>query len=153
MDSMPSPEKVGPWPRFGARFVDGLLLFIPVMIVTVPFAGGFAIGTDNAGGKQFVGTTLGVLLSYAYFVFMESSRGSTVGKRMFSIEVEADAGKPTVAQSAQRNAWMLLSIIPGGLGGLISFGIAIAIAISIHQDPEGRGFHDRFGQAHLTRRR
>ncbi|MEY2467495.1 MAG: hypothetical protein QOF21_193 [Actinomycetota bacterium] len=150
MEPSESVRKLGPWPRFGARLLDGLVLFIPILVITVPISGGFRVGTGNTG-KQFIATALGVLLAYAYFVLMESSRGSTIGKRALGIEVKAESGNPTTAQSARRNAWMLISIIPGSVGGLLAFAIAIAIAVSISSDPAGRGLHDRFAQVELTR--
>jgi uncharacterized RDD family membrane protein YckC len=149
--SLPPSSKAGPWPRFGARFVDGLVLVIPILVVTVPIAGGFQIGTTNNGAEQFVASALGVALSYGYFVIMEATRGSTVGKAAFSIEVRAASGRPTVEQTARRNSWMLLSIIPGTLGGLLGVVVAIALGVSISRDPAGRGFHDRFAGVVLDR--
>jgi uncharacterized RDD family membrane protein YckC len=149
--SLPPTNKAGPWPRFGARFVDGLVLLIPVLVVTVPIAGGFQIGTTNNGADQFVGSALGVLLSYGYFVIMEAARGSTVGKAAFSIEVRAAQGRPTAAQTARRNSWMLLSIVPGTLGGLLGLVVAVALGVSISRDPAGQGFHDRFAGVVLDR--
>jgi uncharacterized RDD family membrane protein YckC len=150
MESLPAARKADPWPRLGARLVDGLVLLVPVLLITVPISGGFRVGTGN-DGDQILATALGVLLSYAYFVVMESSGGATVGKRALRIEVRAADGKPTIAQSARRNVWMLISIIPGSLGGVLAFAIAIAIAVSIGNDPDRRGFHDRFAQVELTR--
>jgi uncharacterized RDD family membrane protein YckC len=151
MTALPTSEKISPWLRFGARFIDGLVLLIPVLILTLPIAGGFQIGSGNRGGKAFLAGLLGTLLSYAYFVVMESNQGSTVGKRALGIEVHSAEGKPTLEQAARRNAWMLLAVIPGGLGGLLEFGIAIAIGISIGSSPTGQGFHDRFAGVELER--
>ena len=151
MASLPPTSKAGAWPRLGARFVDGLVLLIPILVVTVPIAGGFQVGGSNTGLDQFVASSLGVVLSYGYFVVMETTRGATVGKAAFSIEVKAAGGKPTLAQSARRNAWMLLSIIPTTIGGLLNLGVAIALGVSINRDPAGRGFHDRFADLVLDR--
>ncbi|MEY2425161.1 MAG: hypothetical protein QOI61_733 [Actinomycetota bacterium] len=150
MESLPSERKPGPWPRLGARIIDGFVLLIPVLLVTVPISGEFRIGTGN-DGKQVLATAIGVLLSYAYFVLMESSRGSTVGKSALGLHVTAGDSPPTIAQSARRNGWMLVSIIPGSFGGLLEFALAIAIAVSINSDPAGRGFHDRYAEVALTR--
>ncbi|HVT76463.1 MAG TPA: RDD family protein [Acidimicrobiales bacterium] len=146
-----SGTKISPWLRFGARFIDGLVLLIPLLIVTVPISGGFQVGSGNNGGKQFVATLLGTLVAYAYFVVMESNQGSTVGKRAVGLSVHSPAGKPTLKQAARRNAWMLLAIIPGGLGGFVEFVFAIAIGVSIGNSPTGQGFHDRFAGLQVER--
>lgn len=147
---MQSTQKLGPWPRFGARFIDGLVLFIPILIVTVPIAGGFAIGSSGGGGKQFIASTLAVLLAYAYFVVMESNSGGTIGKNALKIKVTTPNGKPTLEQAAKRNAWMLASIVPL-LGGFLSFALAITIAVTIASSETGQGFHDKLADSQLIR--
>lgn len=147
-DGSGTGDKVGPWRRFLARVVDGFVLLIPILVLTVPISGGFAVGQVPDGtsvAKQFVGTLVGTALAYAYFVLMESKTGSTVGKKALGFEVRgAGGGNPTVEEAVKRHAWMFLSIIPGILGGLVSLAVFIAIAVSISADPRGRGHHDRF---------
>ncbi len=140
-----APDRIGLGTRFGARLLDGLILFIPVMVVTAPVAGGFQIGSGNQSGAQMVATALGVLLSYIYFVGCEAIRGATFGKSACRITVTGRVGGlPSVAQAAKRNAFMLASIIPGTIGGFATLAICIAVAITISRDPNGLGFHDRF---------
>jgi uncharacterized RDD family membrane protein YckC len=151
MTDLPTDTKVSPWLRFAARFIDGLVLLIPTLILTVPIAGGFAIGSGNGGGKGLIAGLLGTLLQFGYFVFMESNQGSTIGKRALGIEVHSPEGMPTLEQAARRNAWMLLAIIPF-LGGLAELGFAIAIGVSIGSSPIGQGFHDRFAGLEVVQR-
>lgn len=151
MVPFPSEHKAGLGKRFLARLVDGLVLFIPLMVVTVPLAGGFAIGTQNTGSKAFVAGVVGMALVYGYFVVLESQQGATVGKRALGISVQdAGGGKPSVSQAARRNAFMLLSVIPGTVGGFVSIGACIAVAITIGRDPSGRGAHDRFSDLQVV---
>lgn len=59
------------------------------------------------------------------------------------LEVLTAGGRPTFAQSAKRNLFMLTAMLPF-VGGLIGAALAIAIAVSIGSDPKGRGLHDRW---------
>ena len=56
----------------------------------------------------------------------------------------------------RRNSWALLgvlSVIPllGLLAGLAELVAVIAIAVTIAQDPLRRGWHDKFGNATVTK--
>lgn len=140
-----SGEKAGPGKRFLARFIDGIILLIPSILVTLPF-GGFAMGTGGGddAGKAFVGGVVATLLSFGYFVFLESSQGATPGKKIMGYRmVGAGGGNPTTAEAAKRNAWMLLQIVPV-IGGLAVLAIAIAIGVGASSDPEGVSYHDRW---------
>jgi uncharacterized RDD family membrane protein YckC len=141
---LPPTTRAGAGVRLAARFVDGLVLFIPTLVITAPISGGVQVGSPNSDTKQAIATAIAVVLAYGYFVLAESIRGTTVGKAAFGIDVRTAQGSPTVEQSAKRNSFMLLSIVPTVIGGLLSIAAAIAIAISISQDPRGQGYHDRF---------
>jgi uncharacterized RDD family membrane protein YckC len=144
-----SAEKAGPLRRLGARIIDGLVMLIPVIVVSAIF-GGVSVGGEFDGGA-FLGAVVGVAISFAYFVLMETSRGGTVGKKALGMSVhDANGGPITTEQSAKRNAYMFLGVVPV-VGGLLSFAAAIGIAITVSGDPQGRGFHDKFGDA-LVRR-
>lgn len=84
-------------------------------------------------------------LSYLYFVVCEATRGATFGKSACHIDVAtADGRRPSAAQAARRNAWMLLAIVPGTIGGFVTLAACIAVAVTISQDPAGRSLPDRF---------
>lgn len=151
-DYPPPPVKAGLGRRFLARIIDGFVLFIPLLIVTAPIAGGYRIGNDNVGLSRFVAGVVGVALSYGYYVILEARRGGTFGKSAMGIEVRGPEGLPTYEQAAKRNAFMLLSAVPAAIGGLLSLGAAIAIAISIGTDPNGQGVHDRWAGLFVERR-
>ena len=51
------------------------------------------------------------------------------------------APKPTAQQSAIRNSWTLLPIIPF-IGGLLGFIAIIVIAVTINGSPTKQGKHD-----------
>ena len=141
----PPLAKVGPGRRLLARIIDGLVLLLPVLLLTILIAGDYQLGTETDASDELLAGVIGVLLTYSYFVVLESTRGATVGKSALGIELVNEAGDlPTPAQSTQRNAWMLLSLLPGLLGGLLYLAAAIAIAVTITSDPRGQGIHDRW---------
>lgn len=125
--------------RFGARIIDGLIVGIPVGLVLI-----FGMGFDPAG---YVYSILTAVLNLAYFVFLESSQGGTLGKRLLSMTVTSVAGQRISAEQAfRRNWWLLLGLVPV-IGPLASLGITIYIAVTISGDPANRGFHDKMADA------
>lgn len=120
--------------RFGARIIDGLLVGIVAGVLAVIF--------HSADNIMVTGLFSGVLM-FVYFVGMEVTQGRTVGKMLLGLRVHGPGGapKPDVKQSAIRNAFTLLSVIPyvGGLLALIAY---IVIAVTINSSPTKQGKHD-----------
>jgi len=83
------------------------------------------------------------LLTFIYFVAMEVTQGWTLGKKLLGLSVHGPAGaaKPDFQQSAIRNSWTLLPILPfiGGLLGLVAI---VVIAATIKSSPTKQGKHD-----------
>jgi uncharacterized RDD family membrane protein YckC len=123
------------WIRLGARVIDWFLTFIVVALISLPFYG-------NGNYGYFAGAIVG-LIPFAYFVGMEVSQGWTLGKKILSLQVHGPGGapKPTAQQSAIRNAFMLLSIIPF-LGWLLALAAEIVIGVTINNSPTRQGKHD-----------
>ncbi len=120
--------------RFAARFIDGIIVNVVGLILA------FAIGSQS--NILITGLFTGVL-TFIYFVALEVSQGWTLGKKLLGLSVHGPAGapKPTVQQSAIRNSWTLLPIIPW-LGGLVLFIAYIVIAVTINSSPTKQGKHD-----------
>ena len=120
--------------RFGARIIDGLLVGIVSGLLAALFG-----SSDNI---MVTGLFTGLLM-FVYFVAMEVTQGRTVGKMLLGMHVRGPAGapKPDFKQSAIRNAFTLLPIIPfvGGLLGVIAI---IVIAVTISNSPTKQGKHD-----------
>ena len=120
--------------RFGARVIDGLLVGIVSGLLAALFR-----ASDNI---MVTGLFTGLLM-FVYFVAMEVTQGRTVGKMLLGLHVRGPAGapKPDFRQSAIRNAFTLLPIIPfvGGLLGVIAI---IVIAVTIGNSPTKQGKHD-----------
>ncbi len=120
--------------RFAARFIDGLIVGIVGSIIV------FAIGATS--NVWITGLFTGAL-SFIYYVAFEVTQGWTPGKKVLGLRVHGPGGapKPTAAQSAIRNSWTLLPIIPF-IGGLLGVVAIVVIAVTINSSPTKQGKHD-----------
>lgn len=122
--------------RFGARIIDGLLVGIVAGVLASLF--------HFSGSSNIMVTGLfSGLLMFAYFVAMEVTQGRTLGKMALGLSVRAPGGapKPDLKQSAIRNSFTLLPIIPF-IGSLLAFIAYIVIAVTISNSPSKQGKHD-----------
>lgn len=131
--------------RFGARFVDGLVLLIPNLIVSLVVGGSGAAFTGGASlGRAWIAGVVTTLITFGYFVWLEMNQGATLGKKWLNLRVYGAAGgNPTQDEAVKRNAWTLLALVPF-IGGLAQLVAAIAIPVTGSSDPYKRGWHDNF---------
>ena len=120
--------------RFAARLIDGIIVNI------VAFVLAFAIG---AVSNYWVTGLFSGLLMFIYFVAFETTQGWTPGKKLLGLSVHGPGGtpKPTAQQSAIRNVWTLLNIVPF-IGGLLTLIAVIVVAVTINSSPTKQGKHD-----------
>lgn len=120
--------------RFVARLIDGIIVGLAGLLLAVLF---------HVTGDILITGLFSGLLTFIYFVAFEVTAGWTPGKMLFGLSVRGPGGapKPSLQQSAIRNAFTLLAIIPyvGGLLALIAY---VVIAITIHTSPTKQGKHD-----------
>ncbi|MFC9997337.1 RDD family protein [Nocardia sp. NPDC127526] len=85
----------------------------------------------------------GAGFGFLYFVLFEVATGSTPGKKVLGLHVNGAGGaaKPNVKESALRNAYMLLNLIPW-IGGILWFFAAIGIAVTVSASSTKQGWHD-----------
>jgi uncharacterized RDD family membrane protein YckC len=125
--------------RFAARAIDGLIGIIPAIIL--------AILVMSAAGRNYLyaAAVFFSLLTFIYFVAFESTQGWTPGKKLVGLSVRGPGGalKPTVRQSAKRNAFTLLTIVPY-VGGLLALTAYLLIASTISTSPTLQGRHDQW---------
>lgn len=121
--------------RFGARIIDGLIVGIIAYVLAAAF---------DASSSILVTGLFSGLLMFGYFVALEVSQGATLGKKLLGLSVHGPGGapKPTAAQSAIRNSFTLLTIIPF-IGGLLAIVAYIVIAVTISGSPTKQGKHDQ----------
>ncbi|MET8426470.1 RDD family protein [Nocardia sp. NPDC004860] len=123
------------WIRFAARIIDGLIIGIPGGIIAALLPNSIAWAWD----------VLLPIILFGYFILMETQQGGqTLGKKLLGLRVVGPGGGPLdPATSAKRNLYVVVQLIPC-LGWLIGLGMAIYIAITIEQDPNKQGWHDKF---------
>lgn len=150
--------------RFLARLIDGILLavvFVPLFIVLgaifiVDASYNARTGEFDDGSTFLFNVVLGIILgalSIAYYAFMESSRGATVGKQLMKLKVVGPDGhsNPTLEQAARRNIFTatplgyIIPILGPLIAGAASLVGQILIAVGINNDPVRRqAWHDKF---------
>ncbi|AWT54199.1 RDD family protein, putative [Mycolicibacterium smegmatis MKD8] len=121
--------------RFFARVIDGIIVGIVSSLL--------ALFTNSLSNIWVTGLLTG-LLTFVYYVGFEVLQGWTPGKKILGLSVRGAASpKPTAKESAIRNSWTLLPIIPfvGGFLGVIAI---IVIAVTISSSPTKQGKHDEF---------
>jgi uncharacterized RDD family membrane protein YckC len=120
--------------RFFARLIDGIVVNIVVFVLTLFFFPDY--------GWMVTGLFSGVLM-FGYFVLLEVTQGSSLGKRLLGLKVLGPGGlpRPTVSQSAIRNSFTLLAVVPY-VGPLLAFIAYIVIAVTINASPCKQGKHD-----------
>lgn len=120
--------------RWGARVIDGFAIIALSWFIALFF---------DSGSRIMVTGLFTGLLAFVYFVVMETIEGRTVGKMLLGLRVHGPGGapKPTAKQSAIRNAWTLLPIIPF-VGGFLGFVAIAVIGMTINSSPTKQGKHD-----------
>jgi uncharacterized RDD family membrane protein YckC len=155
-------------PRFLARLLDFLLVGVVngliMAVVVVGILGvssggtfsGMGMGGNYASGA--IGGLVGAAISLAYFSFMESSTGQTVGKMALKIRtVGPDGAPPSLEVAVRRNFWVALgalAVVPvlGGLiGSIAELVIVIMIIVTISQSPVRQGWHDKLAGTRVIR--
>lgn len=120
--------------RFAARLIDDILVVIVSWVLI--------FATNSLSNYWVTGLFTG-LLTFIYFLAFETTQGWTPGKKLLGLSVRGPGGapKPSAQQSAIRNSWTLLPIIPfiGGLLGVIAI---IVVAVTINGSPTKQGKHD-----------
>ena len=120
--------------RFAARLLDGIIVNVVAFVIAL------AIGAQT---NYWVTGLFSGLLMFVYFLAFESTQGWTPGKKVLGLSVRGPGGapRPDVQQSAIRNVWTLLNIIPF-IGGLLLLIAVIVIAVTINGSPTKQGKHD-----------
>lgn len=152
------PSSVGK--RIGAAAIDFIGLWIIFAVVFIPIVFALAVSDAMSGGRMMgVGGGFGIgwvisLVGYAlmlgYFVFLEGSRGQTVGKMLLNMKVYEYDGSPMDYEGAfKRRFWFFIGpIIPiPVLNGLVGIGILVWLLVTMNNDQLNRGYHDVFGDS------
>lgn len=135
--------------RLGARIIDSIIVWIALFIISLIFV----LLIDNWVVSLIVSIILSVA-GVAYFVLFESRSGATPGKQLLKLKVIGpDGGNPTPEVSLKRNWWMLIGVLSTLLSffwvlsfilGLATLAILVALGVTISNNPQKEGFHDKF---------
>lgn len=148
----------GWWQRFGALFVDGLILSIPKSILAAIVVGGSGTyGTHVGVGLVVIGIVFAII-DIVYFALLNGSeKGQTVGQMALGITVrDADTGG---AIDPQRAGLRIFVLIPGILLdwipiiGAIAGIYTIVAGLSPLWDTRRQGFHDKATRTDVIRTR
>lgn len=141
--------------------IDSILLFIVNAIITAVLifgvifsnmSGGSAFGGFGFSVGSFIASLVGLAITLGYYVYLETTRGQTVGKMLLNLEVRNTSGNyPTPEESLKRNGFYVLSVVPF-VGWLLQLAAVIYIAITINQHTSNRGWHDEFGGTVVTKK-
>ncbi|MFC9476865.1 RDD family protein [Nocardia sp. NPDC056952] len=128
--------------RLGARAIDGAIVGIPMFFVNIGLS--FAFIDSPFLGGIVIWLLAGIAL-VGYNVGLEVTQGATLGKKLLGLRVLAPGGAPklTPEASLKRNIF-LAPMVVYCLGGLVTTGLAIYIAVTISNDPNKQGWHDKF---------
>ena len=114
--------------------IDGIFVGIVALLLAFLF---------HATSNILVTGLFSGLLTFIYFVAFEVTQGWSPAKKLLGLSVHGPGGapKPNVQQSAIRNSFTLLSVVPY-IGGLLAFIAYIVIAVTINNSPTKQGKHD-----------
>ena len=120
--------------RFFARLIDGIVVNIVVFVLTL------FVFPDY---RWLVTGLFSGVLMFGYFVLLETTQGTSLGKRLLGLKVLGPGGrlKPDFSQSAIRNSFTLFAVVPY-VGPLLAFIAYIVIAVTINASPCKQGKHD-----------
>jgi uncharacterized RDD family membrane protein YckC len=126
---------VGFWARFGAAILDGLIIGIPLSIISYLIVG-------NMDGDLYTG-----IIEFLYYLIVPVLwSGYTIGKKIVGIRiVKLDGSSPTFGT-------MLLRVVVGGLIYAVTLGIAVIIsAFMIGLREDKRSIHDFVAGTYVTK--
>ncbi len=134
--------------RLGARIIDGIIVAIPVSIIEG------IVGVAAGGIAYYIVTVILSFAAIVYFTYFESRKGATLGKQLLKLRtVGPDGNIPAQDVAFKRNIWMLLSVVTAlvnfifflpAIVGLATLALVIAIGVTINNDPNKQGLHDKF---------
>ncbi|MDY1590845.1 MAG: RDD family protein [Methanofastidiosum sp.] len=140
-----SHEHAGFLPRFVAWIIDTIILGIVVRIIAIPFGTSYSYGYDmgyntgfNLGG---IGTAITVLISLAYYVYLDGMQGATIGKKVMKLKVVGTNGAMPIGLGPGAIRW-LIKMIP--LLNLVAY-------IWILFDAEKQGLHDKIANTFVVK--
>jgi uncharacterized RDD family membrane protein YckC len=131
--------------RFFARLIDTWIVIFALIPLALLLRGVRDITAASSSVRMLVAGLLIGIATLAYFVAFEVTLGWTPAKKLLGLAVHGPGGapKPNLKQSAVRNAFELLWIVPAVVGSWLVPISWFVIAVSIDRNPTSQGLHDR----------
>lgn len=141
-----SSSAVGVGFRFLALLIDAVVVAIATCPLTI-----VAIAASDGDSTSFNGTGaaingLNFVISTAYYVIMETTRGATVGKMALGLKVvKLDGSRPDWGASIVRNLLRIVDVLPVFLPYLVG-------AILVWTSPRRQRLGDRVANTMVVRK-
>lgn len=125
MESQPVTY-AGFWIRFGAAFIDGLIMYVIQMVITLAFVGGITMSPEYMQSAGMGGLLLYYVvilgINLIYFAVMESSSyQATFGKRALGLKVtDKNYERLSLGQAVGRYLAKIPSALILGIGYLMA---------------------------------
>jgi uncharacterized RDD family membrane protein YckC len=135
----------GFWIRFGAYFIDSLLLevvLVPLSFVIRAVVGAPANATQAGMTVLFLNTPVNLVIVVGYYTFLVGKYGATLGKMATKLRVVNPDGSPVGYGKA---CGRYLAQILSGMICLIGY-------LMVIWDPERRALHDRICATRVIRK-
>lgn len=128
----------GFWIRFGAKFLDGIILNIINQLLAVVIK----LGVKDVQTATYISAGIGLVLNAAFVIYFTGKYGATPGKMACKIEIiRADGSPMTYGRATGRYFAEILSSLTLGIGYLM-----------VAFDDEKRALHDRICDTRVVRK-
>ncbi|NUK03546.1 RDD family protein [Streptomyces lunaelactis] len=140
--------------RFLARVIDALIIFVPLLLISL-LAGGWDVTTDDGDdwdsftnqvntGRQWLWSLISLVAYVGYDTIMTARNGQSVGKRLMKIRVAMlnDGSVPDSSSSLLR---AVVLWVPALVCCFCLWWIVIIITILVDK-PYKQGLHDKAGK-------
>jgi uncharacterized RDD family membrane protein YckC len=146
------PPLAAPGKRIVARIIDGLIIGVAFLILTVAFGGSFFLGGISQADALGI-QVLGLVLGTAYEAAFLSSRGATPGKMAMSVKVVYEDGRKLDLEGALRRlspniVLGIMALVPTllTLSNLVNFVITIVSLVFLFTDQRRQTVWDRIAK-------
>jgi uncharacterized RDD family membrane protein YckC len=141
------------WSRVGALLLDGLIAFVPWLVVSIPL---FVVDTTPSNIVGGIVFGVGLLFAYVFYasVFMargDAHNGQTPGKQIVGIRVVRDDGDPYGFGSAFVREFLVRQLLFGVVGGLFLGLAQLLDYLWPLWDETNRALHDMIVSSHVVR--